>query len=261
MTYFGFLACFVALPMGFLSLLVLRDARRNRRLPLTPGGSRPWLILALLVIVALVYTTPWDNYLVATRVWWYEPRLVTGITFGWVPLEEYTFFVLQPILIVLWCLWVARRAPTASQSIGWPARVLLMVLLAGVWVGALVTLFAGWPSASYLGLELAWALPPLFIQVAVGAGALGQQRWLLLFTVIPVTVYLSVTDSIAISLGIWTINPARSLGVMLGKLPLEEGLFFLLTTTLVSVGFILALAAQQRDLFRLQPSLSLEPNR
>ena len=73
MTYFGFLVCFVALPIGLLSLLVLRDARRNRGLPLTPGGSRPWFILGLLVIVALVYTTPWDNYLVATRVWWYEP--------------------------------------------------------------------------------------------------------------------------------------------------------------------------------------------
>ena len=30
-------------------------------------------------MIAVVYTTHWDNYLVATRVWWYDPALVSGI--------------------------------------------------------------------------------------------------------------------------------------------------------------------------------------
>jgi lycopene beta-cyclase len=247
-TYFAFLLSFLVLPIVLLGLLVWRDARGNRGLPLTPGGSRPWLILGLLVIVALVYTTPWDNYLVATRVWWYDPRLVIGITFGWVPLEEYVFFVLQPILIVLWSMWVARRAPMASQDVSWPIRLLALGLLAGVWIAALVTLVAGWRPGRYLGLELAWAALPIFIQVTVGIRTLALQRWLLALSVIPVTLYLSVADSVAISMGIWTINPATSLGVWVGKLPLEECFFFLLTTTLVSVGYILATAAHKPSL-------------
>jgi lycopene beta-cyclase len=250
-TYFEFLLCFLVLPIVLLGLLVWRERRWRQRHPSSPGSAHPWLVLGLLIVVAVLYTTPWDNYLVATHVWWYDPGLVTGITFGWVPLEEYVFFVLQPVLIVLWCLWVARRAPRASQDVGWPGRFLTLGLLAGVWIGALVMLVVDWRPGRYLGLELAWALPPIFIQVAVGMRTVPQQRWLLALTVIPITLYLSLADSLAISMGIWTISPANSLGVTVGRLPLEECLFFLLTTTLVSVGFILATAEQGRGLPRL----------
>jgi lycopene beta-cyclase len=245
-TYFEFLWCFLVLPIVLLGLLVWRDRQGRQRLPVSPGVAHPWLVLGLLIVVAVIYTTPWDNYLVATRVWWYNPRLVTGITFGWVPLEEYVFFVLQPILIVLWSQWVARRAPTARQDVSLPVRLLALGLLTGVWIGALVILVVEWRPGRYLGLELAWALPPILIQVAVGMRTVAQKRWLLALTVVPVTLYLSVADNLAISMGIWTISPASSLGVMVGALPLEECLFFLLTTTLVSVGFVLA--AQQRGL-------------
>src|SRR4051794_15715206 len=108
-TYLGFLLCFVVLPTLLLGLLAWRD--RGTSLPATLLGLSPWVVLLVLVIVALVYTTPWDNYLVASRVWWYDPGLVTGITLGWVPLEEYVFVALQPIMIGLWLLWLARRLP------------------------------------------------------------------------------------------------------------------------------------------------------
>jgi lycopene cyclase domain-containing protein len=250
-TYFEFLLSFLVLPIVLLGVLVWRDRRRRQNLPLSPGGVHPWIVLGLLIVVAVIYTTPWDNYLVATQVWWYDRRLVTGITFGWVPLEEYVFIVLQPILIVLWSRWVARRAPMASQGVSWPIRLLALGLLAGVWIAALVTLVAGWRPGRYLGLELVWAALPLFIQLTVGLRILAQQRWLLALIVIPVTLYLSVADSLAISTGIWTISPATSLGVRVGKLPLEECFFFLLTTTLVSVGYILATASDKPSLRHL----------
>lgn len=64
-------------------------------------------------MIALIYTTPWDNYLVASGVWFYDPARVWNIILGWVPLEEYIFFILQTILtglIVAGLLrWEARR--------------------------------------------------------------------------------------------------------------------------------------------------------
>ena len=54
-------------------------------------------------MVAVLYTTPWDNYLVATGVWWYDPHLVAGLVLGWVPIEEYTFFILQTLAMGLSC--------------------------------------------------------------------------------------------------------------------------------------------------------------
>lgn len=66
-------------------------------------------VLLALIIAAVAYTTPWDNYLVATRVWYYDPHLVMNITLGYVPLEEYLFFALQTLLTGFFTLWLWRR--------------------------------------------------------------------------------------------------------------------------------------------------------
>jgi hypothetical protein len=73
-----------------------------------------------------------------------------------------------------------------------------------------------------------------------------------LLTIIPATLYLAITDAIAIDIGIWTIHPTRSLGIMLdGQLPIEEFVFFLLTSTLVTFGLVLGIAAKSRSDLRL----------
>ena len=109
MTYFGFLGIFVIIPLFIVSVVTWWDWRQNRTLPPELLNWPAWLTLAGHVVVAVLYTTPWDNYLIASRVWWYDPQLVTGILLGWVPLEEYIFFMLQPLLTGLWLLWLARR--------------------------------------------------------------------------------------------------------------------------------------------------------
>jgi lycopene cyclase domain-containing protein len=86
-TYAHFLGLFLVLPIVVLTL-ALRQ-RLDRRYGLSMLG---------MAIVALVYTTPWDNAIIAMGVWRYDPTLVWGITLGWVPLEEYLFYILQTIL-------------------------------------------------------------------------------------------------------------------------------------------------------------------
>ena len=51
---------------------------------------------------AAAVTLSMHFHLVATQVWWYDPQLVTGLLIGWVPIEEYLFFILQPLLTGLW---------------------------------------------------------------------------------------------------------------------------------------------------------------
>ena len=52
----------------------------------------------LLSFIALIYTTPWDNYLVYKKVWDYGKDRIL-FTIFYVPFEEYCFFILQPLLI------------------------------------------------------------------------------------------------------------------------------------------------------------------
>jgi lycopene cyclase domain-containing protein len=242
MTYFGFLIIFLLIPIMILLAVVTFDRRKSVDDPSLEGLKPTGYSFLLIAIISLTYTTLWDNFLVATQVWWYDPDLVFGITLGWVPLEEYLFFILQPVLVGLWMLVFLSRViylrQTASSQRN--LRRLSIISASLIWIASLVLLFAGGSAANYLGLELVWALPAIIFQLAFGADIIWRQWRLIFLAVVPMTLYLSLADAIAIGSGIWTISPAKSTGILLGGvLPLEEFVFFLLTNTLVAFGFVL----------------------
>ena len=252
MTYFGFLVRFLGIPLLILGLLTWWDARQGRRLPAPFRTWAPGFVILAHVIVAVVYTTPWDNYLVATSVWWYDPALVTGWVIGWVPIEEYTFFVLQTIMAGLLWLFLAKRLVRDDDMMGsadrrpklryWSTGIVGIGWLMSVWL-----LFSGWRPGTYLALELVWALPPIMLQLIFGADILWRYRKLVFWTLIPATIYLCIGDAMAIGSGTWTIDPAQSTGIMVGNLPVEEIIFFFVTTTLVVLGMTLVLAKESQQ--------------
>jgi lycopene cyclase domain-containing protein len=223
-TYATFLLIFVVIP---IMVLVMLDWRQ---------GIWSWGFLAALSIIALAYTTLWDNYLVANRIWWYSPGQVSGLTIGWVPIEEYAFFLLQPVLTGLWALFVVRRFvdPSAPSDRDPRLRWGTVAAASVPWVFSAAALAVGEPQLRYLALILVWALPPMALQFAYGADVLWHRWRTVLLALIPPTIYLVIADSFAILEGIWTINPATSLPVLLGGiLPLEEFVFFLSTNCLI----------------------------
>jgi putative membrane protein len=251
MSYFGVLIAFILPPLAVL-LLVVVDWRRLLGRDFTPADWRPYLAVGIHVLLALVYTTPWDNYLVATGVWWYDPELVHGLRLGWVPIEEYVFFVVQTLLTGFWLLWLRQRAPqlrgevqpkdrSAAIRIGASAFVAIM------WLASTVMLLSGWMPGRYLALILSWALLPVLLQVAFGADLLWRNRRLVLLALVPTTLYLWVVDTLAIRSGTWTIDPDQTTGWMVGPLPIEEMVFFFITNLLIVFGMTLFLAAGSRE--------------
>ena len=81
----------------FLLLFVVPIVVVGAILALPRLSKRELLGLLLLPAAAVVWTTPWDNYLVASGVWRYDPTKVWNVILGYVPLEEYMFFVLQSL--------------------------------------------------------------------------------------------------------------------------------------------------------------------
>lgn len=275
MTYFGFLAIFLGIPIAGLSLWTILDFRRKKWMPLALNLWHPWIVMVVLCLIAFVYTTPWDNYLVATGVWWYDIELVNGIIFGYVPIEEYTFFILQPIMTGLLLFTVMRyikhdAQPVSSKRI----RMMATSAIGIIWFVSCVLLFlslsfAEWKPFTYLALELSWALIPVMIQMAFGADILWRHRRVVAVTIVLSTIYLSFADALAIDSGTWTIDPQQSLNIYLGGvLPIEEFVFFLLTNVLVTMGMTLALARESlkralnitflRPIAQLHPSASLQ---
>jgi len=217
-------------------------------------GSRRDVFTGTLVLagLALVYTTPWDNYLIERGVWWYGEGAVL-VRFGAAPLGEYLFFLLQPLLVGLW----AARFPvqtTRSLSVSLPERALG---LAGAGVVAAAGLaLLGSDSGLYLGSLLVWSAPILAIQWAFGWPFLvAEGRAVAAGTLVP-TLYLWIVDRAAIGLGLWTISERYTTGldVPLLGLPIEEAVFFLLTSLFVVQGLVLYVwlvdrlrAAEQRE--------------
>lgn len=96
---------------------------------------------------------------------------------------------------------------------------------------------------AYLIHLMAWALPLILLQLVVLARHYKERTGAVLRAVLPpaflVGGYLSVADHLAISAGIWNFGEGKHLGVYVGAVPLEEVLFFVMTSLLVSLGLAL----------------------
>jgi lycopene beta-cyclase len=250
MTYLGFHLVFIMPPLLVLLYMVRHAPARL--------GSRAWWILPAVAAIALIYTTPWDNYLVYRGIWWYGADRVVG-TIGYVPIEEYLFFILQPLLTGAWTYFLLLRADTREahptsrswRQTGAPAAEtahpglpgspravgLALYLLLTAAGGLALTYTAG----LYLGLILVWVGPVLAAQwFFMAETAAGRGRTFTLAVAVP-TLYLWVADRFAIGAGIWSISPVYTTGLHLAGLPIEEAIFFLATNLLVVQGVLLFL--------------------
>lgn len=253
MSYFNFLILFVLVPIAILLVITWLDLRAGRPTPGFDAKKIP-LIIAVHVLIALLYTTPWDNYLVATGVWYYNPELVTGIVIGYVPIEEYTFFIVETILVGLWWWFLARRFPPLPTGDGpgvrgafRPNRALVywstgFLLLA--WLFFTFQFFFAGDEWNYLGIIFFWALPPIIPQFLFGADILWHYRKLVFWAIFTPGLYLSLTDIVALSATTWNISKDQTLGInFFGILPIEEVAFFFITCTLIGFGMTLMLSS------------------
>ncbi len=233
MTYLGFLLTFILPP-----LLLLLAAALRKPLPDVLRRRAGWSMLAI-VVIAFVYTTPWDNYLVREGIWYYGPDRVLG-TIGYVPYEEYMFFILQPVLAGLWLFVLLQRPPQVTWKPAPAARIAGAAGFIGLSILGFVLFTI--PGGEYMGLILGWACPIVAGMWAWKGDVFWNLRSLLLKAFLPPTVYLWVVDRVAIvSQEIWTINPSTSLGWNPFGLPIEEAVFFLVTTLLSIKGLFLLL--------------------
>lgn len=258
MTYFGFLLRFLGIPILVLLVMTWWDHKKNRSAKGFADGRAVWIVIAIHVFLAVAYTTPWDNYLVASGVWKYNPQLVTGLVLGYVPIEEYTFFVVETLLGGLWWWFLARRIPSPAQNFGSNKSLVYLstCILVLLWLIFAYLFFFGNVQWTYLGVTLLWALPAILPQLLFGADILWHYRKLVFWAVFVPGAYLSLADIVALRATTWTISSMQTTGLLFFDiLPLEEVVFFFITNILIGFGLTLMLSeiGQQRfEAWRLQ---------
>lgn len=252
MTYFGFLIHFLFIPILVFLAITLWDNKMGKQINGFRNGKAVWIAIAVHVFLAVTYTTPWDNYLVATGVWYYNPDLVTGIVIGYVPIEEYTFFVVETILAGLWWWFLARRLSPPKTEFK-PNKRLVQIssgILVVAWVIFTYLFFFGDVKWTYLGIIFFWALPAILPQLLFGADILWHYRKLVFWTIMVPGTYLSLMDIVALSDTTWSISKKQTTGILFfGILPLEEVVFFFITNVLITFGMTLLLSNTGRNRF------------
>lgn len=235
-TYLEFHFLFT-LPLAILLGLL---ARRKLGLPEAPLLTR--LSIPCIVLVAVLYTTPWDASMIAKGVWGYGEGVVS-IT-GWgIPAGEYAFFVIQTcltgfllhLLIPRLGKSLGRQGPgnLGEQQARWAGiGICLQLFLFGVLCVTHAPTF-------YFGSILVWCAPILLLQWAIGGHHLWRVRGLLLVAVMLPTLYLWVLDWMAVRMGLWHFSSELTTGLAFLGLPLEEMLFFLVANVMVVQGILL----------------------
>lgn len=228
LTYATFHALFVALPIVGLSV---GTSVVGKRTPLRRADATG---IAILILLALVYTAPWDRHLIRQGVWGYGSGVVL-LRIASVPVEELAFIALQPILTGL---WVARLDTAGSAGVVDLRERVVGVVAAGILLIVGLALIAT-PATFYLGAIVAWGAPILAIQWAFDWPYL-RARWRTVAAGVAVpTAYLCVVDAIAIHEGVWYLSERYTTGLSVAGLPIEEAVFFLATNLFVVQGLVL----------------------
>lgn len=229
MTYLQFLLIFIIPWIIIETLIFLKNYSDSKKLFFSG--------ITFLSGLALTYSTPWDNYLVKIGVWGYPEGRVLGVI-GYVPIEEYCFFILQTILTGYFVFFLTKKfsvknnfkRSTFTRLLG--SAFFISIILFGIFC-------LQKDNTKYLGLILVWAAPVMLIQWSFGGDYLFYNLPTYSLSIGLPTIYLWIADAIAIKLNIWSISEKWTTGFKLFNLPIEEAVFFLATNILVVQGLLL----------------------
>ncbi|XP_015369177.1 PREDICTED: bifunctional lycopene cyclase/phytoene synthase-like isoform X2 [Diuraphis noxia] len=196
--------------------------------------------IGFICTMAFLYTTPWDNYIIFHNAWMYKPKNILAVI-GYVPVEEYMFFVIQTIMTSLWALVCTRWSP-ACFSFNFNKTSYTMIRWIPILVLALTTI-QGYNIATpgkdtfYLGCIMWWSCPVImFLWYGAGNYFVKKSTSTTIAIIVP-TLYLCWVDRIALKDDVWHINEKTSLNIFVADdLPFEECLFFLITNVIIVLG-------------------------
>lgn len=192
-----------------------------------------------LIGVALIYTTPFDSFLIRSKIWSYPGDSVMATVWS-IPLEEYFFFVIQTYITA--SLYLILTKPIFFPAYLNPSARLgffaWSMAFSPVGLSLLLTIWE--PKSTYLAWILLWSAPILALLLLFTYSTLiVLPRYTLCSTILLPTIYLWVIDNIALHRGIWTIEKPTKLDYQIfGSLDLEEAVFFLITNTMICLGLV-----------------------
>jgi lycopene cyclase domain-containing protein len=220
-------------------------------------GTVPWSVeeieaLGLVLLAVMVFTTPWDNLAAKWGIWGF-PREKYSLRLGYLPIEEYAFFLLQSLNVMLAVRALFHFFPDwelgPETDIG---KWTLICLAASVIPWIFVAIQLRWLRRHFgarvnYAIHLAWFLPVIYVQWIVAPPLFWAHAGLLALVTAAFGLYYTLADLAAVRAGTWFFDEKQITGAKLGGiLPWEEIAFFFLTSLLVAQSYLLLLPEELR---------------
>jgi len=188
---------------------------------------------------SVIYTAPWDNWLIIHHVWWFDWNRCLGIAVGALPIEELCFYVLIVCLGGFWTSFLYEKMKPDFGAA--PRRPMLKygaaAVVSTIWVADAIYLAyytSAYPTAVFFAQCLIITLPALIVQLVVCGDLIWHRRKFALMATIPVGLWLTVTAGTStFGTDMWTVNPLYSFYRIPGLLPVEMLLFYQLAAALM----------------------------
>jgi lycopene cyclase domain-containing protein len=206
----------------------------------------------IVLAAVIIFTTPWDNLAAKWGIWGF-PRDKYSARIGYLPVEEYAFFLLQSANVMLAVRAFFHYLPdwqTEQETVIGPWTLIFLGASVIPWI--FITLQLRWlrreagPCVNY-AIHLAWFLPVIYAQWVLTPPLFWAHAGLLALITFGFGIYYTLADLAAVKAGTWFFDEKQITGVKLGGiLPWEEIAFFFLTSLLVAQSYLLLLPSELR---------------
>ncbi len=198
---------------------------------------------AVILAIVVAFTTPWDNYAVHRGIWDF-PDQKYFFRIWLLPVEEYLFFVVQSAEVLLFCHGLAgpgRLRRAENPDLRAPGVLLTLLCLALAWLAVGLWSRRGFPRRAHKLYHHQFLFGPvLALQLTNAAPAILANGVTLALATGTVGLWLSAADLVAVRHGIWDFDESQTLGwKWRGRLPVEEILFFFVTSLLVAQSYVM----------------------
>jgi lycopene cyclase domain-containing protein len=183
---------------------------------------KKWKHLWIAILIPAVLFIVWDEWFTQMGVWGFNPRYLTGIYMGSLPLEEVLFFICIPYACVF--TYHALNYLIKKDYLG-PYQKSITIFL----IGLLVTLgalnYSNWYTAvTFFSL----ALFLIYLIYGLKVNYLGRFYLAYFFILIPFFLVNGVLTGSFIDEQVVWYNDAENMGLRMGTIPLEDTFYGML---------------------------------